>query len=380
MQVSCNQSSLAKQLAIVGRLVSSKPGLPILANVLLETEDSKLKMTATDLEIGVHTWIGTEVKAEGKITIPARTFSEFVNSLPSEQVDLNLDKQLIKVTTVNNSAQFNTLPPDDFPAVPTVEDGELLMSVDPDEMERAINRVAFAAAVDDSRPVLTGIKIEAEATGLTFIAVDGFRLSRQFVELEKAVKEKTDLLVPAKAMQELSRIIADLADESEKKKKDQVEVYTLKEKNQVIFRYKEVDLVSRLIDGKFPEYKQIIPTGYQVKAEMDTALVQNAVRIVNIFARGVIGNKAVMEFDPKKNEVKVSAALVEIGENESSFEAKVEGDPLSIGFSAKFLTDMLNSIDGETMVFEGSTATAPGVFKTKGDDGYLHIIMPMRLS
>lgn len=380
MQVSCNQLSLAKQLAIVGRLVSSKPGLPILANVLLETADSKLKMTATDLEIGVHTWIGAEVKAEGKITIPARTFSEFVSSLPPEQVDVELDKQLIKVTTVNNSAQFNTLPPDDFPSVPGVDDGDLIMKVDADEMRKAIDRVAFAAAVDDSRPVLTGIKLEAESTGLTFIAVDGFRLSRQFVELQKAVSEKTELLVPARALQELARVISDLADEEEKKKKDEVEVYVLKDKNQVVFRYKEVDLVSRVIDGKFPEYKQIIPTGYQCKFEMDTAELQNAIRIVNIFARSVIGNKAVMKFDPKSGHVTVSASLVEIGENESTIEAKAEGEALEIGFSAKFLTDMINSIDSEKIVFEGSSSTAPGVFRPKGDDSYLHIIMPMMIS
>jgi DNA polymerase III subunit beta len=379
MKVSCNQTSLAQQLSIIGRLVSSKPGLPILANVLLETEDSKLKMTATDLEIGVHTWIGAEIKGEGKITIPARTFAEFVNSLPPEGVTLDLENQTLKVTTVNNSAQFNTLPPDDFPSVPGIDDGDILMTVPAHDLQVAINRVAFAAATDDSRPVLTGMKIEAEGTTLTLIAVDGFRLSRQILELDKSVKEKTDLLVPAKAMQELSRIIGDTSDEGSKKKNDVVEMYVLKDKNQVAFRYKEVDLVSRLIDGQFPEYKQIIPTGYQTKVEMETDQLQNAVRIVNIFARSTIGNKAIMEFSPEDSTVKVSASLAEVGQNESSFEAKVDGENLAIGFSGKFLTDMLSSIDGDTMIFEGSNPTAPGVFKSKGDDNYLHIIMPMRI-
>ena len=206
MKVSCNQSSLARQLAVVGRLVSSKPGLPILANVFLKAEDSKLKMTATDLELGVHTWIGAEIKAEGTITIPARTFAEFVNSLPSETVEVELDKQTLSVTTVNNSAQFNTLPADDFPAVPGVDEQPVLMSVPSEALQTAINRVAFAAATDDSRPVLTGIKIEAEGTGLTLVAVDGFRLSRQNIELDKSVQERVELLVPARAMQELSLI------------------------------------------------------------------------------------------------------------------------------------------------------------------------------
>jgi len=379
MKVSCNQTSLAQQLSIIGRLVSSKPGLPILANVLLETEDSKLKMTATDLEIGVHTWIGAEIKGDGKITIPARTFAEFVNSLPPEGVTLDLENQTLKVTTVNNSAQFNTLPPDDFPSVPGIDEGDILMSVPAHDLQVAINRVAFAAASDDSRPVLTGMKIEAEGTTLTLIAVDGFRLSRQILELDKSVKEKTDLLIPAKAMQELSRIISDTSDEGSKKKNDVVEMYVLKDKNQVAFRYKEVDLVSRLIDGQFPEYKQIIPTGYQTKVEMETDQLQNAVRIVNIFARSTIGNKAIMEFNPDDSTVKVSASLAEVGQNESNFEAKVEGESLAIGFSGKFLTDMLSSIDGDTMIFEGSNPTAPGVFKSKGDDNYLHIIMPMRI-
>jgi DNA polymerase III subunit beta len=379
MKVSCNQITLARQLATIGRLVSSKPGLPILANVLLEIEESKLKMTATDLEIGVHSWIGAEVKADGRITIPARTFAEFVNSLPSEAVNLELENQILKVTTVNNAAQFNTLPPDDFPAVPNVDEGKLLMQVSAEELQRAIDRVAFAAATDDSRPVLTGIKLEAEGTTLTMVAVDGFRLSRQIIELDKSTKEKMDLLVPAKSMQELSRVIGDASSDGEKKKNEFVEIYVLKEKNQVAFRYKEVDLLSRLIDGQFPEYKTIIPTGYQTKTEMPTADVQNAVRIVNIFARSAIGNKAIMDFDPAKKSVKVSASLAEVGENESSFESKIEGEPLRIGFSSKFLTDMLSSMRGDTIICEGSNPTAPGVFRSKGDDNFLHIIMPMRI-
>lgn len=379
MKVSCNQISLAKQLGIVGRLVSSKPGLPILANVMVETEDSKLKLTATDLEMGVHTWIGAEVKEEGNITIPARTFSEFINSLPSEKVDLTLEKQLLKVTTKNNSAQFNTLPSDDFPKVPVVEDGELLFSVKPEDIQSAVNKVAIAAASDESRPVLTGIKIEVDGKNLTLVAVDGFRLARQFIELEKASKDTIDLLIPARALQELSRVIGDLYEDGDSKKKDYVEFYLLKGKNQVVLRYKEVDLTSRLIDGQFPEYKQIIPTGFQTKVELDTSEFKNSVRIVNIFARSIIGNKAIIEIDPEKSEVKVGAALVEVGENESSFKAKIDGEKLSIGFSAKFLSDMLSCFDSESMIMECSNSTAPGVFKSEKDDSYLHIIMPMRI-
>ncbi|MFH1547253.1 MAG: DNA polymerase III subunit beta [bacterium] len=379
MKVSCNQSSLARQLGIVGRLVSNKPGLPILANVLLETEDSKLKLSATDLEMGVHTWIGSEVKEEGTITIPARTFSEFINSLPSEKVDLSLDKQLLKVTTKNNSAQFNTLPSDDFPKIPSVDDGKLLFTVKPEDIQNAVNKVAIAAASDESRPVLTGIKLEVDGKNLTLVAVDGFRLARQFIELEKTVGDSIDLLIPARAMQELARIIGDLYEDGDSKKKDYVEFYLLKGKNQVIFRYKEVDLTSRLIDGQFPEYKQIIPTGYQTKVEMDTGEFKNSVRIVNIFARSIIGNKAIIEVDPEKSEIKVGAALVEVGENESNFGAKVEGEKLKIGFSAKFLSDMLSCFDGESMIMESSNSTAPGVFKSDKDDSYLHIIMPMRI-
>jgi DNA polymerase-3 subunit beta len=379
MKVSCNQSSLAKQLGIIGRLVNSRPGLPILANVLLETEDSKLKLTATDLEMGVHTWIGAEVKEDGVITIPAKTFSEFVNTLPSEKVDLILDKQVLKVDTKNNSAQFNTLPSDDFPKVPTVADGKLLFSVDPAVISDAINKVSVASASDDSRPVLTGIKLEVEGKKLSMVSVDGFRLSRKFIDLDKESKEDLDLLIPSRSMQELSRIISDLYEEGDGKKKDFVEVYLLKNKNQIVFRYKEVDLTSRLIDGQFPEYKQIIPTGYQTKVEMDSEEFRNSIRIVNIFARNVIGNKAIIEIDPEKNNVTVGAALVEVGENKSSFGGKIEGDKVKIGFSAKFLSDMLSTIDGDSMVMECSNSTAPGVFRSKDDESYLHIIMPMRI-
>lgn len=379
MKVSCNQSSLAKQLGIVGRLVSGKPGLPILANVLVETEDSKLKLTATDLEMGVHTWIGAEVKEEGVITIPAKTFSEFVNTLPSEKVDIQMTKQILKVKTKNNSAQFNTLPSDDFPKVPTVDDGELLFVVDPGVIADAVNKVSVAAASDDSRPVLTGIKIEVEGKDLTMVSVDGFRLARKFIKLEKESKDNIDLLVPSRSMQELSRVISDLHEDGDGKKKDNVEVYLLKGKNQIGFRYKEVDLTSRLIDGQFPEYKQIIPTGFQTKVEINSEEFRNSVRIVNIFARSVIGNKAIIDIDSDKGNVTVGAALVEVGENQSSFKGKIDGDKIKIGFSAKFLSDMLSTIDGDSMIMECSNSTAPGVFRSSDDDSYIHIIMPMRI-
>lgn len=376
MQFSCNQDTFAKYLNVVSRIVSSKPGLPILNNVMFETKQGKLNMTVTDLEISLQCWIGAEVKADGKITIPAKQLSEFVNSIPSEKVDVELEKQALKVSTLNNSAQFNTIPADDYPSVAAIKDHEPLLLLTMDDVLTTVNRVAFAAASDDIKPVMTGIKLEVKDNTVAFVGTDGYRLSRQIVNLPTAATDSVELLIPAKAFLELAYIVSEFRSENSN---NTIGLYLIEDRNQVVFRYNDIDLTSRLIDGQYPSYQQVIPTGYQTKATINRGEFQNALKVTNIIARSVVGNKVIIDQNPKENIITLSASQADVGSNESSFAAEVEGEAVNMAFSARLVSDMLSHIGGEEIQFESSSPTSAGIFKIKGDTSYLHLIMPMRL-
>ncbi len=375
MKFSVLQENLSKSLNIVSKVVSAKPTLPILANILLEASKGKVKLSATDLEIGINTWLTADSEVDGKITVSAKTFAEYVNSLPEGRLDIELKGTQLNVKSKSSSASFTTIPADDFPPITEV-DGKAVMSLMPFDFKEAIEQVVFAAAIDDARPALTGVQFEIKGKELTMVCVDGFRLSKKVLHLEKVV-EDFNPLVPAKALIEFSKVLTDTEDEA-------VEVFMIKEKNQVVFRFAEFDLVTRLVDAKFPDYNQIIPSDNKTRAVIEVAPLQDVVKIVNIFARNVIGNKSIFDINPEENKISLQAAMAEVGENQSEIQALAEGDPLVIAFSAKYMNDMLNNINSDYLVFESNGPTMPGVFKpadVKGEasEDYLHIIMPMRL-
>lgn len=377
MKFSCNQDTFAKYLNILSRVVNGKPGLPILNNILFDVSKNKVSMTATDLEISLNCWIGAEVSKNGKTTIPAKQLSEFVNSIPTEKIEVKLDDSIVSIETKNNIAKFNTISPEDYPVVPSLKSSEKpLLRLKKEEILLAIHRVVFAAAHDDIKPVLTGVLIEISKENISFVATDGLRLSKQILNLSSDIDEELNLLVPVKALEELSKIVMDFEEEDDD---EYIEIFYIKEKNQVLFRYNDIDLVSRIIDGQFPEYKQIIPTGFQTTFEFKRGDFVNSLKVVNIIARNISGNKIEVDIQAEKGKVNLSAVQAEIGSNKSEFEISGQGDNLKIGFSAKFVSDILNNVSAEDLVFEANTDVNPGVFKIKKDDSFLHLVMPMRL-
>lgn len=375
MQFSCNQDTFAKYLNIVSRVVNSKPGLPILNNILFEAKGGKVHLTATDLEIGINTWIGADVQTEGKVTVPAKQLTEFVNSIPSEKVDVSFDKHMVVVSTVNNNAEFHTIPSDDYPNVVTIDKETPVLKISQEDLLTSVKRVAFAAASDDVKPVLTGVRIEIEGKNVSFVAADGLRLSKQTIKIKEESVKNVNLLVPVKALQELAFVVSEMGLDS----KDLINLYIMEDRNQVIFRFGDVDIVSRLIDGQYPEYRQIIPTGYKTQAVARKDEFSNALKVTNIIARSVLGNKIILDLNPTENEVALSASQSEVGSNRSVLSGVLEGESLKIAFSARFLGDMFNNLDGEEIILECTESVKPGVFKIKGDDNFIHLIMPMML-
>lgn len=374
MKATVTQENLSRALNYVTKAISTNPSIPILANVLIEIDKEQLKLSTTDLELGISTLVSADVKDEGKVTVDARTLSEFVNSLSSGKLTLELKDKVLTVKNTTNSADFNIISADEFPPLPLAKE-KVSFTIKALPFVKSINQVVISAASDDSRPVLTGILCETTQRKLSMIGVDGFRLSKKSIGIEKASKKAIKQIVPAKALQELSRIAQDLCDDE-----DDIAVYLLGEKNQMLFKVKEVDLSTRLIEGEFPDYKQIIPKGKKYSFSVDKDVFAQTVRVVSIFARSAVGNKAVFELDHTKNMLKLSAQVADVGENESTVEVhNIEGDGLKTAYNTRFITDMLNVVEGEEVTFETNGITAPGVFMDKDDKDFLHIIMPMRL-
>ena len=378
MKLSCTQENLSRGLAIVGRAVATRSTLPVTQNVLLSVDQSMLKLSATNLEIAMTTWVGAMVEEEGSITVPARLLSEFITSLPNEHIGLELERGsgVLKVTCGRAQANINGTDAAEFPPVPTVEDG-LAAQIDPQIFKTAISRVAFAAATEESRPVLTGVEVKLEGDKFTMAAADGFRLAVHHGALRQPVDTETKVIIPARTFNELNRLLSD--------QEEPVEVMVTPSKGQVLFRVRSpetVELVSQLLQGTFPNYEQLIPQNFQTRAVFDLPSLLRAARTASIFARD--GSNIIrMEMTPGENgggagKVIISARSEEIGDNQDEVDAEaLEGDQGKIAFNSRYLLDVLSVLEKGQVALETSSSSSPGVFKPLDSEEYLHVVMPM---
>ena len=374
MWVTVLHENLSRALAGVGRAVPSRATLPVTLNVLLQTDRSRLKLTATNLEIAISTWIGAQVEHEGAITIPARLLAEFVNSLPNDNIQVELSDQPkgISLTCGRFSARMAGTDADEFPPIPTVTDGTIAR-VPAAQLREAIWRVAMAAATDDSRPVLTGIKVEIEGDTMTLAAADGFRLGVDQVKLATPFEGKIGFIVPAKAFQEVQRLISDQSGD--------VELTVSENRSQVLFRLPNIEIVSQLIQGNFPDYAKLIPATTGTEAAVDLHAFQQAAKAASIFARdgsGIVRLHITPSEDGEPGKVTVSSKAEELGENKSEIDARVKGDGAKVAFDARFLLEVLSALDkGEVVTLGTTTPSSPGVFRSEAHPGYTHVVMPM---
>jgi DNA polymerase-3 subunit beta len=373
MWVTCLQENLAKGLATVGRAVASRSTLPVTQNVLIQTDQGRLKLTATNLEIAISTWIGGQIESEGAITIPARMLADFVNSLPPEKVEIALvnEPRGIHITCANFEATINGTDAAEFPPIPSVDDGASI-TIPGDTLRGALERVVFSAATDDSRPALTGVNMDITETSLTLAAADGFRMSVEKSELANGPADEISCIVPARTMSELQRLLTDPSGE--------VELAITAARTQALFRMANVEVVTQLVQGTFPDYEKIMPVSHTTKADIDLQRMVQATRAASVFARDGSGIIRLI-MSPGENgdggSVAISSRAEEMGDNKGIVEAKVEGDESKIAFNARFLTDVLSVMRGDDVVIETTTASSPGLFRSDKLTGYSHVIMPM---
>jgi DNA polymerase III subunit beta len=371
MKLSCLQENLNKGLGIIGRAVATRTTLPITQNVLISTDQSQLKLAATNLEIAISSWIGAKIESEGSITVPARVFTEFISSLPSDIISMNLKHHTLEIKCGRYEARINGLDAADFPPIPQVGDG-FSTKVLAEELKQAISQVAFAAATEESRPVLTGVQTEFEGGKMTMAAADGFRLAVHRNNLIEPVKDKVAMIIPAKAYHELNRLMTEPDQE--------IEITLNAQKSQVLFKLKGIEMVSQLIQGTFPNYSQLIPQTYGTKARIDVAEFQRAIKMASIFARDGSGIARVIVTPgatAETGKVTISARADEIGDNVGEIDALVDGEAAKIAFNARYLADVLSVIKQAQVSLEVTTPSNPGVIRPVGVDNYDHVVMPM---
>ncbi|MBA7686853.1 Beta sliding clamp [subsurface metagenome] len=373
MRLSCLQENLNRGLSVVGRAVATRTTLPITNNVLLATDQSRLKLSATNLEMAISCWIGAKVEEEGAITVPARLLTEFINSLPSEKVEINLSPptKTLGLKCARFEARISGVDAKDFPPIPRVDEG-ITTRVEVDALRQGITHVIFAAATEESRPVLTGVDAQFDGDLLTLAAADGFRLAVYKLPLAVPVSQKTEVIIPSRTLAELNRLMVD--------EEEAVEITVNPKKSQALFRLKNIELVSQLVQGTFPQYTQLIPQSYTTQAIVSVAEFLRATKTASIFARDGSGIVRLVitpggELTPGK--ITVSARSEEIGDDVGEIDAIVEGEEAKIAFNGKYLSDVLSVLHEAQVALETTNPSSPGVVRPVGVDNYVHVIMPM---
>jgi DNA polymerase-3 subunit beta len=373
MKISVLQENLQKALSAATRAVDNRPTLPVLANVLLATEDSRLRVSATNLEMSITTWIGAKIHDPGSITLPAKTLNELVSNLSPERVDMNLDpvSMTVNVRCGATNSNIKGIDADEFPMVPESQDPDLMMPAR--VLREMIKHTEFAAAKDESRPILTGIYTRLEENTITMAAADGYRLAVRTAEIDTRFPNPVEMVIPARTLSEVARIIGD-DDES-------VAINLPGERDLVMFQTQYTEVSSQLLEGRFPDFSAIIPRSYSTFTTIETSDLLRAAKRAEIFARDN-ANSAKIAITPPSSPGDAGEMLVigksqERGDNEGMLQASIEGEELEIAFNIKYLIDVLNVIQEDRVVIESNGSANPGVVRPEGREDFIHVIMPM---
>jgi DNA polymerase-3 subunit beta len=362
MKLQVTQENLNRAMGTVARVANTRNQLPILANVLLKTSNNRLSIAATNLDIAITQYIGAKIAQEGSITVPARLMQDFIGSLPSGVIDLDLEGSRLHLATDQYKSIINGIVADDFPVMPTIEGGRE-WSIGGSVLKKGLQQVVLAASGDESRPVLTGVLLHTVGGKLYMAATDSYRLTEK--ELG-ANKTEVSLLVPASAMQDLLRILGDGDDEVRVTHDDQ----------QVLFRVGDVELVARLLEGKYPDYRKLIPQQFEVSATLKRSDFVNVTKVSSLFARESAGSVTI-EIDEGANQLSIRSIASQLGENTATAAAKASGSG-SITLNSRYLLDALQAIGGDEVVFGFNGKLEPTLLTDSASSDYMHIIMPLK--
>lgn len=366
MKILCTQEKLNKGLLIVSRIVGSRTTLPVLSNLYLEAKDGELQLSATDLEIGVKTKVGAKIDDQGAITIPARLLSEFIAANNDESITLETKELTLHLKSARYEANIKGIDPAEFPQIPEIAKDSLI-ELSAKDFIKAVSEVIIACAADDTRPVLAGVYFKFEKEVLYLVATDSYRLAEKKIEAPGLAVEK-EFIVPARTMQEVLRIAG--SDETVEK------ISISASENQVSFIIGDTQIVSRLIEGVFPNYKQIIPSSFRSSANLELKELISAVKMSALFARQGANN---IKIKFSSQGMVITSVADQIGDNISTVAAAVTGDEVEIAFNVKYVLDILQVLADKNILFEVNDKASPGVIRPEKAKDYVYIIMPLRV-
>ena len=364
MKVVCTQENLRSGLSVVGRIIQTSSTLPILNNILLKTENGMLKLSATNLDIGITTLVRGKVETEGEVCVPAKPLIDVVATLPSVPITLSVEGSEILLTAKSYKTKLKTLAPTEFPVIPEVEDGWRL-KIGSRELKTALDEVVFAASVSETQPEISGMFFLAKDKNLKFVCTDRYRLAEKTLNwVGGEVLE--GVIVPHRTVIELSRVIG----------MNDVEVEVLVTQNQFSVQMDGTVIVSRLIDGQYPDYEQIIPTVFETNVSMNRSELVSALKTSGVFSGGVQSVR--IEVKTEDRLVSVSSGSQDLGESEVEIEAEITGVSVGITFNFKYLTDCLNVLGAKDVIFKIIGEESPVIIEPVGEVGYRYLVMPIK--
>lgn len=372
MKFFCTKENLSKALALVIGVAGKNLNLPILGNVLIRATEQKVEFLATNLELATTSSLRAKVETPGVFTVPARTLNDFVNLLSEEKVEISLKDNEIQVVCGRSSTKIKGAPADEFPVVPTVGEGKGYL-LDIDAFKQGLGQVFQAASKNEIRPELAGVlfNFNEEPGKLTMAATDSYRLAEKKTKLAQG-EETARIIIPARTAQEISHVLS-LSKGIENEKN----VRILLTDNQIVLRCNEAELVSRLVDGQYPDYTQIIPKEFKTTAEFSTSQITKEIKAASLFTTTGI-NAVNFEFDPTSSVVLVSSTSTQTGEHKSEVQAEIKGEKNNILLNHRYVLDGLANIDSENTELKVINADSPCIFAPKGDASFVYIVMPIR--
>lgn len=367
MRLTCSQKDLANALSITNKAVGMNNTLPVLNNVLVKAEGKKLYFTTTNLEIAINYWIDAEVKNEGEITIPSKLLTNYVGYLKDDKVNITIEEgDSVLVETEDSKSKIKGIPASEFPSIPVVEkEGSFVLAAK--DLSLAIDQVVFAAALNTTRPILTGVYFSVTKDGLKMVATDSYRLAEKTLKAEN-VSGDISCIVPNKTIFELGAILGSVKEGSE--------IEVIVSKNQIFFGINKIKITSRLIEGQFPNYQQVIPKETKTKITLSTSEISLVLKRINLFAKE--NNNKVL-FKVNANGLTVTTDTTQYGVGEIEMKTKIEGADNEIALNSQFVLDVLSNIGANEVVLELGDQTAPAIVRPSGKDDYTHIVMPLKI-
>lgn len=373
MKFTCVKENLAHALDLVSSIAGKQANLPILMNIFIQAEESCVRLIATNLEVSVKASLRAKVENTGTFTVPAKTLTDFVHLLPDEQVEIELQENELTIRCGNSSTKIKGMPADEYPVVPEVEEKHGY-TIKTDEFKKALAQTVLACAKNEIRPELSGVYFGLFTdyfSGLVLAATDSYRLAEKKIKVEQG-KETIKAIVPGRTVQEIVRLLT-----MAKGEQNENNVRLWVSENQIALRYDDFELTSRLIEGKYPDYAQIIPSSFKTTAVFPISVMANKIKAASLFT--TLGVNAVsFDLNATENSIAISSTSTQTGEHSSELEAEVKGEENSILLNHRYVLDGLQNLDSEEAEFKMNSSDAPCLFKAKGDEDYLYIVMPIR--